>query len=325
MKEKLMGSFRSAPLNDDYFKDFYLCYCEKQEYPSGFRSEPWVRDHYTLCHVAEGKGRIISGRKERPLFAGQGILILPGTFCRYQADEGSSFQCLRIGFAGERVKEVLEELNFYNLERIFFSSHLDQLTALSEQMLDSTRGTLEQILLRQSLLYEYLSVLAADLEEEGHLDGGFNEYVTKAIGWIREHYGDSGLRVSDLADELGITRNYLFTLFKEAMGHSPLEYITSFRLSRARELLAGTEYSIDGISYSCGYEDPAVFSRAFKRKYHMTPSRYRIWVMEQGEGSPFRCVRKMQDFQKMQDVRSLQGVCKMQADSREEPAAKALD
>lgn len=276
-----MAHTHRALLNDNYFEDFYLCHCEKQKYPPGFLSDMWVRDHYTICYVISGKGRLRFGRQELALSAGQGVLLLPGRACRYQADPDSLWHCLRVGFAGKEAEAVLLEMNFHAPGRRFFCSNIAHIDELTEKLLSETRGTLPQIFLRQSLLYEFFSTMIEDFEEEGHLEGGFNDYIIQAIKWIRDHFGEHDLRVSDIADHLGISRNYLFTLFKEAMNHSPQEYITSFRLSRARELLAGTEYSIDGISYSCGYEDPAVFSRAFKKKYHITPSGYRARILQE--------------------------------------------
>lgn len=276
-----MKTLHSALLNDNYFEDFYLCFCEKQEYAPGTLSDMWMRDHHTICYVISGKGNIRFGRQSLPLSAGQGVWIPPGRACRYQTAPDAMWHCLRIGFSGKRVEDVLRELNFHEPGRRFFCDDQLQLEKLSEQLLASTKGTLEQIFLRQSLFYEFLSILTAGLEEEGYLDGSFNEYVTKATRWIRVHYHDPGLQVSQIASHLGISRNYLFTLFKESMNHSPREYITSFRLSRARELLIGTEYSIDGISYACGYEDPAAFSRAFKKKYLKTPVEYRAYIRKE--------------------------------------------
>ena len=171
-------------------------------------------------------------------------------------------------------------MNFYKPGQRFFCSRPHRLEELAEQMLLAARGTLEEILMRQSLFYEFLSVLMGDFKMEDHLEGGMNPYVAKAVGWIREHYENPGLWVADVADYLGISRNYLFSLFKASIGCSPQEYITGFRLSRARELLAGTEYSIEIISGSCGYENPEAFSRAFKKKYQTTPLRYRAGVIE---------------------------------------------
>lgn len=88
-------------------------------------------------------------------------------------------------------------------------------------MLLAARGTLEEILMRQSLFYEFLSVLMGDFKMEDHLEGGMNPYVAKAVGWIREHYENPGLWVADVADYLGISRNYLFSCLKRPSAALP--------------------------------------------------------------------------------------------------------
>ena len=275
-----MGDPRGAMLSDDYFKNFHLCYCETETSSPQMLPRIFGGDHYTIFYVIKGKGNIWFEGRRLTLLAGQGLLFIPGIFWRCQADE-NDWHCLRIGFSGKQAEIVLKKMNFYEPRRRFFCSRPDCLEKLAKRMLLATRGTWDEILLRQSLFYEFLSVLISDFRVEDYLEGDINLYVAKAVGWIREHYGDPQLRVSDMADHLGISRNYLFTLFKEATGRSPREYMTSFRLSRARELLAGTEYSIEIISNSCGYENPEVFSRAFKKKYGTTPLHYRIGLMEQ--------------------------------------------
>lgn len=134
----------------------------------------------------------------------------------------------------------------------------------------------------------FLHVLADRPDARQKLEGFGNRsnyHIDKALAFIQANYSNR-LKVSDIANYPGISRNYLFSLFQEHMGQSPQEYLSHFRLSHGRELLAGTEYSVDGISYACGYEDPAVFSRAFKKKYHMTPSQYRAYILARQRQKP---------------------------------------
>ena len=56
---------------------------------------------------------------------------------------------------------------------------------------------------------------------------------------------------------------------------SPQQYLMTFRLTRAAELLNTTEYSVESIAISCGYRDPAVFTKAFKRMHGLSPLKYR--------------------------------------------------
>ena len=53
------------------------------------------------------------------------------------------------------------------------------------------------------------------------------------------------------------------------------EFLTMFRISRAKELLSTTTLSIEHVAASCGYQNTLVFSKAFKRNMGCTPTVYR--------------------------------------------------
>lgn len=53
------------------------------------------------------------------------------------------------------------------------------------------------------------------------------------------------------------------------------QYLTEYRLTRAAELLGISNFSIEIVAEYSGYHDPLVFSKAFKRKFALTPSQYR--------------------------------------------------
>lgn len=81
--------------------------------------------------------------------------------------------------------------------------------------------------------------------------------------------------MSDIAAYVCIDRSYLYTLFRRSLGMSPQDYLAGCRISCAAELLTVSELPISGVALSCGYQDPLVFSKAFKQKKGMTPSQYR--------------------------------------------------
>ena len=63
---------------------------------------------------------------------------------------------------------------------------------------------------------------------------------------------------------------------------SPQQFLTTFRITKATELLQLTEHPIESIALSCGYADPLVFTKAFKQMRGMSPSAYRR-EMQKGE------------------------------------------
>lgn len=63
--------------------------------------------------------------------------------------------------------------------------------------------------------------------------------------------------------------------FKVAFGITPHQYLTQIRLSHAAELLNGSRTPVNEIALACGFEDNSAFSRAFKSKYAVQPTRFK--------------------------------------------------
>jgi AraC family transcriptional regulator len=78
-------------------------------------------------------------------------------------------------------------------------------------------------------------------------------------------------RIDDLARDARASPDHLRELFRARYGQRPHEFRDGLRLSRACELLAsGTP--VKDTAHRCGYRDPLYFSRAFKRRFGLTPS-----------------------------------------------------
>ena len=115
-----------------------------------------------------------------------------------------------------------------------------------------------------------------------------NRIVSEAVRYIEESYGDPSIRVTEIAKTVNVERGYLYTLFMKNLGLSPQEYLLKFRLTKATDLLNHTELSIDKIALECGYQDPATFSKAFRKMFGIPPGRFRKRIREQMKTIPDR-------------------------------------
>lgn len=95
--------------------------------------------------------------------------------------------------------------------------------------------------------------------------------VLKLIG---ERYTQS-LSPRMLAEFCGLDLAYFCRLFRRATGMTAAAYITAYRLSKAEELLIGTELPVTVIAEKTGFEDVSYFSRCFKRSRGISPLRFR--------------------------------------------------
>jgi len=81
--------------------------------------------------------------------------------------------------------------------------------------------------------------------------------------------------VEDLAREAGTSRTVLAERFHTVLGQAPIEYVTGWRMQLAADQIRNGGDGIAAIAASVGYESEAAFNRAFKRKFGVTPARWR--------------------------------------------------
>lgn len=78
-----------------------------------------------------------------------------------------------------------------------------------------------------------------------------------------------------IADELLLSPSQFTQKFTKQFGQNPMDYVTELRLQQAQRLLRDTALPLSAIAARCGYENEYYFSRIFKQKLAITPSRYR--------------------------------------------------
>jgi AraC-like DNA-binding protein len=81
--------------------------------------------------------------------------------------------------------------------------------------------------------------------------------------------------ISDLAQELGVSKEYLSAIFKETTGICLSDYIMKNKVALARNMLIYSEYSISSIASYLGFSSQSHFGKVFKKYEHMTPKEYR--------------------------------------------------
>jgi len=98
--------------------------------------------------------------------------------------------------------------------------------------------------------------------------------IDRATRYLRQHSGKR-LVLAGLCRALAVSERTLARKFKVGLGMSPLSYLQSQRVARARELLESSKLPLDRIVEQCGYEDVSSFRKLFARQVGMTPREYR--------------------------------------------------
>ena len=99
--------------------------------------------------------------------------------------------------------------------------------------------------------------------------------VKYAILYMNKNIGRRLTRES-IAGQLGVAGDYLSRIFKQEMGLTLWDYLTTLRLERARTMLLQTGERVVAVAESCGFDDASYFNRVFKKHYGLTPSALRL-------------------------------------------------
>ncbi|MEH7234626.1 response regulator [Bacillus sp. JJ1562] len=98
--------------------------------------------------------------------------------------------------------------------------------------------------------------------------------LTKAKKYIDLRYYES-LTLEEVAEYVELSPYHFSKLFKEKMGITFIDYVTTVRVNHAKKEMSDPSKSLKEICYSVGYKDPNYFSRVFKKYTGMSPSEYR--------------------------------------------------
>lgn len=102
-----------------------------------------------------------------------------------------------------------------------------------------------------------------------------NPIIQQIKEFVRQNCAVEALSVKDISDHVYLSLSYVCTFFKNETGQTLNQYITEYRIERAKEMLADARYKISDISTAVGYKDGNYFAKAFKKNVGLSPSEYR--------------------------------------------------
>lgn len=242
---------------------------------------PATRTHYLFHYVISGTGvlRAEDSKGETHTYqikSGEGFMIFPDQITTYTADHELPWEYTWLEFDGLRVKETIEIAGLSRAHPVYHARSKDLREKMMKEMLYIVENREASSLHLIGHLYLFLDYLANSsmnvyLQKGSKLQ---NFYLKEAIGYI-EHNFQNDISVEDIAAFCGLNRSYFGKIFKKVVGKTPQEFLMTYRMVRATELLKLTNLSIGDISSAVGYADQLHFSRAFKKIYGISPREWR--------------------------------------------------
>ncbi len=127
--------------------------------------------------------------------------------------------------------------------------------------------------LSQLMKYAVSQVLALLPEKEADTVPE-TQIAAQAKAYINQHLSEN-LRLEDVAEKFYFSPSYFGVVFKEKTGESFTSYLTTARVSKAKELLCDISYTVDMVASAVGFNDRRYFTKIFKKEVGVTPKEYR--------------------------------------------------
>jgi AraC-like DNA-binding protein len=98
--------------------------------------------------------------------------------------------------------------------------------------------------------------------------------LARTCRYVQENF-HRDISIKELASNVSFSTSYFFKIFKGLANMTPAEYLISVRLSNAKQLLLESDLTVAQIAEQCGFRDASYFSYYFKKRFGITPSKYR--------------------------------------------------
>lgn len=138
-------------------------------------------------------------------------------------------------------------------------------------LLDKEKKNIEYV---SKLKQEISKLQSAENEENEGTVNNTHIAIAKAINFIEENYNRS-ITLEETAGAVFMSSTYLSKLFKTELNVGFSDYLTDYRIEKAKLLLKQPFLKINEIANLVGYTDPAYFNRVFKARTGKTPSEYK--------------------------------------------------
>lgn len=246
---------------------------------------PHIHKEFEICLLLDGKVQVNSGKKSIIVNSGEIYLSNP-----YQSHEILSL------IPESPAMVVNLQLPFSYFKPCFPKMELVRFTfqTCSSKLIEHYSDIREQLLHIAKIYFKQdwdfglkcaglIYLLFSDLlkyfpyklltEQEKRTSDAAAVRMDQIVKYISQNY-DRKLLLTEIAEQEGLSMNYLSHLFRDFFGLSFQEYLLRLRCEKAQQLLF-TDLSLYDISVSCGFSDPKYFNQGFRKIYGCTPKQYK--------------------------------------------------
>ena len=265
---------------NENFVDLSLYQYGMEQCPPAYSFGPATRNHYLFHYVLSGTGRLMANDSrgishEYQIRSGEGFMIFPRQINTYIADTKLPWEYVWIEFDGMRAREIIETAGLSPDHPVYHAAYKDLRENMKDEMLYIAEHHDAPPFHLMGHLYLFIDYLSRSSSSKIAISGRVRDfYIKEALNYIEQNF-QNDISVENIASFCGLNRTYFGRIFKETVGKSPQQFLLSYRMAKAAELLKLTELTINDVGNAVGYPNQLHFSRAFKNVYGLSPREWR--------------------------------------------------
>lgn len=235
---------------------------------------PTLRPYHLFHFVTRGSGMLRIDGRTFSLSAGDVFLIPAEQMSYYEASADDPWSYSWAGLTGLRATRYIRQIMAVAPEQYVLRGLDTKKYAASIQRAAMLCGTSAASYFRaETVLYELFSYFASDLPAIS-VSGYAPSLAARVKFYLDAKYTEK-LRIDALAEQFGVHPNHLSRAFQKAYHISPKRYLQTLKLEKAAQMLTATDSPVALVAESLGFEDPHMFSKAFKKHWGISPMEYR--------------------------------------------------
>lgn len=276
--------------NDLNPRFLFSCLLERKEEEQNYHCHDFIE----IVIILKGKGHFIINDEKVLVSEGNVLILNPGTYHRSIPDSPHTLTECYLAFT---------DVDFVNAPPNFFPFFHGQkmLGKLPERVKkeifqlccsidreSQSRNPGRYFMLKAYLIQVICLLLRSDRQEEiadQHCLAGYEfkspnkKYVVQQIMKYMENHYKEKISLDQIAENMYLSPFYISKLFKSETGDTPINYLISLRMEKAKELLdQNSTLSIQEAAAAVGYEDAYHFSKLFKKYYGLSPLYYKARI-----------------------------------------------
>ncbi len=298
MKKSLLiviYGYQDAKLTERWFQNVVLM--QKRDNEQKKNSYGWVNAH-GIAQLKESY-QLLEGYMDWNIVFGDTIMIsypkitqVQTVACTYPIELENRAKIALCAFDFDKVLQCIRQFNeFFRDGKIYAPKEIKEsyvrflwaIINVAKEIGAIHYQKLEQQQILQTImeahndaeLREISEMLYRSLIPRGIHQGSTDSLLVKRAQSMIDEFYDAGITLEEIAQKLNVTPEYLGTLFHKETGTNFSTYMREHRLSKAKELLIGTQMKIYEIADQVGYADAKYFSRVFKESTGQLPADYR--------------------------------------------------